>query len=92
MRPTVLQGGGRRSARFPGARGAGRTTERLLAMGQEMAAARGLDAGEEVFISLHRYLRDAGLRDVGSKEVLLPIGANVDFVGKRQQREPDLTD
>jgi hypothetical protein len=73
-------------------RGAGRTTERLLAIGQEMAAARGLDAGEEVFISLDRYLRDAGLRDVGRKEVLLPIGANVDFVGKRQQRELDLTD
>jgi SAM-dependent methyltransferase len=54
--------------------GAGPATERLLALGREMAASRGLDAGRVVFDSLDGYLREAGLENVVRQEFPIPIG------------------
>jgi SAM-dependent methyltransferase len=54
--------------------GAGPATERLLALGREMAASRGLDPGIVVFDSLDGYLRQAGLENVVRREFSIPIG------------------
>jgi SAM-dependent methyltransferase len=54
--------------------GAGPATDQLLALGREMAASRGLDAGREVFDSLDGYLREAGLENVVREEFPIPIG------------------
>jgi len=52
----------------------GPATERLGELARGMAARLGLDAGGEVYESLDRYLRDAGLTDVTRREIALPIG------------------
>jgi hypothetical protein len=54
--------------------GAGPATERLLALGREMAASRGLDPGRVVFDSLDGYLRQAGLENVVRRQFSIPIG------------------
>jgi hypothetical protein len=54
--------------------GAGPATERLLALGREMAASRGLDPGRVVFDSLDGYLRQAGLENVVRRDLSIPIG------------------
>jgi hypothetical protein len=54
--------------------GAGPATERLLTLGREMAAARGLDPGRVVFDSLDGYLRQAGLENVVRRDFSIPIG------------------
>jgi SAM-dependent methyltransferase len=54
--------------------GAGPATERLLALGREMAAHLGLDPGKVVFDSLDGYLRQAGLANVARRDLSLPIG------------------
>jgi len=52
----------------------GPATERLQQMSQEMAGSLGLDAGEVIFRSVDRYLREAGLEEVTRRELELPVG------------------
>jgi SAM-dependent methyltransferase len=54
--------------------GAGPATERLLALGRELAASRGLDPGRVVFDSLDGYLRQVGLENVTRRDLSIPIG------------------
>ena len=57
-----------------GSRRIGSATERLQRMLLEIAGSLGLDAGNVVFGSVDRYLREAGLEAVTRREFEVPVG------------------